>query len=70
MTRRAHIGHWCRREPAPIRGAPFRFRTLHPPDARRDPTADEHTLDRKITVTLAAIPGERHRAKPTMEARW
>jgi len=59
MRHRRKISHETR-PIAPILGAPFTYRTLHPVDARRDPDATEHTLDRMVTVTLAAIHGLDH----------
>lgn len=49
----------------PIKGAKFTFRTFHDPDGRR--TGDgQHSLDRLLTITLAAIEGEDRKMIPCM----
>lgn len=54
--------------PVIVRGAPFQFRTLHPPDGRHNRFAlEDHTLDRIVTVTLSAIAGMSHREQATRE---
>ena len=56
----------------PIKGAAFTFRTLHHPDARfgiRGKSMREAPMDRTMTVTLAAIDGEKHKMIPHMEVQ-
>jgi hypothetical protein len=51
-----------------VRGASFHFRSLHPPDGRRAIIdVEEYTIDRMMTITLAAIAGLRHHEKASME---
>ena len=54
--------------PQPIRGAKFTFRTLNPTDGRRDGDG-QCSIDRVITVTLAAIEGYEHKMIPHMSVQ-
>ena len=52
-----------------IKGAKFRFRSLHAPDARfgMGRHSSSQTLDRIIEITLPAIAGEKNEMIPFME---
>jgi len=63
MKRREHRAD---RGCAPIRGAAFTFRTLHPPEGRRGVDGGI-TIDKKITITLPAIDGEEHKMTEHMK---
>jgi hypothetical protein len=50
--------------PVQILGAPFRFRTFHAPNPKGWQLCGSwaaRTIDTEIVVTLAAVPGARHR---------
>lgn len=56
--------------PVTIKGAKFRFRSLHSPDGRFGEgrsKVTESTLDRIIEITLPAVAGEKNEMIPCME---